>query len=419
MIFRGYRYKLAPTDSQAALLRQFAGVCRLVYNLALEQRRDHWRNYLNTHGKRLGFPSQCRELTELRAQYDWIAAVPVVCQAQALRDLDRAFQNFFHGDADFPSPRKKGVHESFHFVPRDIGVRRLNAKWSAVRLPKIGWVKFRDTRPRIGINRTVTVSADALGWHISLGYESETEVEAISKPCVGIDRGVTTTLAISTGELLSLPGKLKDLERRHRQAQRKLARCKRGSKRRKRQLLRCGRIAARRMRIRLDWHHKITTELATRFQSIAIENLNVRGMTASGGAKHGLNRSILNQGWGIFHNLLSYKIEERGGALVKVYPAYTSQTCSCCGTIDASSRKSQAEFDCIACGFVSHADVNAAINIRDAGFGIQRGNTSLLRVEDAGCGSVEARTPQQGTEARVGFGDVKAGYGDSISKEPK
>ena len=140
MILRGFRYKLAPTAEQAGLFRQFAGVCRLVYNLALEQRRDWWRRYERETGSRLNYVAQARELTALRAEYDWIATVSQTCQQQALRDLDKAFVNFFAGRASYPSSRKKGINDSFRFQGREVETKRFNGKWSAVRLPKIGWV---------------------------------------------------------------------------------------------------------------------------------------------------------------------------------------------------------------------------------------------------------------------------------------
>jgi putative transposase len=405
MILRGFRYKLAPTAEQEALFRQFAGVCRLIYNLALEQRRDHWRAYQRQTGKSLGYVAQARELTALRAEYNWIAAVSQTCQQQALRDLDQAFASFFAGRARYPSPRRKGVNDSFRFQGREIETKRLNGKWSAVRLPKIGWVKFRDTRPMRGKLKNVTVSLDPLGWHVSFCCEIEHVAPANICPAVGVDRGVANTIALSTGERRSLPASLKALERRHRAAQRGLARRKRGSKRRLRSLRRCARLAAQRTRIRRDWQHKVTLDLARRFGTVFVEDLKVANMTASAKGtvetpgrnvrqKSGLNRSILNQGWGAFETLLGYKLDERGGTLVKVDPAYTSQTCSDCGAVDARSRENQASFVCVTCGFREHADTNAAINIRDAGTGIRRWNTPSLRVEDGRWAADETRTTQ-------------------------
>ncbi|MCY4591389.1 MAG: helix-turn-helix domain-containing protein, partial [Alphaproteobacteria bacterium] len=125
MISRGYVFKLKPTPEQASLFAQVAGVCRLIYTLALEQRRDHYRAYRRATGKSVSYPAQARELTELRREYDWIAAVHVTPQQQALRDLDRAYSPWFKGIARYPSPRKKGQNDTFRFQGREIETRSL------------------------------------------------------------------------------------------------------------------------------------------------------------------------------------------------------------------------------------------------------------------------------------------------------
>ncbi|KAB7783433.1 RNA-guided endonuclease InsQ/TnpB family protein [Methylorubrum populi] len=379
-ISRGYRYKLAPLPEQEAVLWQFAGVCRLVYNLGLEQKATWGRRH------RIGFGKQCLDLTQLRAEFDWVRAVYISCQQQALRDLDRAFQNFFAGRASFPRPRKRGVNDTFRFPGREIETRRLNGKWSAVRLPKIGWVKFRDTRPMRGALKNVTVSLDATGWYVSFAREIEHEAPAPCEAVIGIDRGVATTLALSTGETMTMPVSLARIEQAKRKAQRIVARRKRGSKRRKRAQGRVARLQARQARIRRDFHHRAALDVARRFGVAALEGLNTRGMTASARGtvtepgrnvrqKAGLNRAILNAGWHQFATILSYKMEERGGQVVTVSARFTSQTCAACGVVDARSRESQARFRCVSCGHTDHADINAAINIE------RRWNTPLLDVE--------------------------------------
>src|SRR4051812_33087012 len=124
MLSRGFRYRVYPTEEQESLFRQFAGVCRLVYNIGLEQRRGFWRQYKRLTGKSINVVSQNKELTELRAQFDWIAAVPCAAQQYALRDLDRAYANFFAGRADHPQPRRKGEHEAFRFPAVHCGEMR-------------------------------------------------------------------------------------------------------------------------------------------------------------------------------------------------------------------------------------------------------------------------------------------------------
>jgi putative transposase len=414
MQVRGFRFKLHPTPEQESAFRAFSGVCRLVYNLALDQRENWWRQFRRQTGGNLNYFAQSKELTLLRAEFDWIAAVAQTCPQQALMDLDRAFTNFFAGRAHYPTPRRKGVNDAFRFLGREVQVRRLNDKWSSVRLPKIGWVKFRDTRPIRGQIRNATVSHDALGWHVSFACAFEAPAVDHVGTSVGIDRGVTNTLALSTGEMFSIPACLLVVERRQRAAQRVLARRKRGSKRRLKQLRRCAKLSAKRARIRKDWCHRVTTGLAKRFGTVVLEDLKIANMTASAAGtldepgkgvsqKRGLNRAILNQGWSQFETLLSYKLEERGGFLCKVPAQHTSQTCSACGCIDKRSRESQARFVCHHCGFEIHADTNAAIEIL-------RRNTAWMRMEERGFPSDEVRTTQEGLSL-LGNPSASAGGG--------
>jgi putative transposase len=400
MIQRGYRYKLRPSNEQEELFSQFAGVCRLIYNIAFEQRREHWRQFHRANGNSISYYSQARELKDLRAEFDWIGAVSQTCQQQALRDLDRAYQNWFKGIARYPSPRKKGRNDTFRFLGREVPTRKLNAKWSEVRLPKIGWVRYRDTRPLVGKINNATISLDAKGWYISFSLAIPHEVPANIGPSVGIDRGIANTIALSTGERMSVPVCLETLEKRQRRAQRVLNRRKRGSKRYAKARRRVAALSARRSRIRKDWHHRVSLELSQRFGTVVLENLNIRNMTASAKGtmtdpghnvrqKAGLNRSILNQGWYIFETLLSYKLDERGGELVTVPAHHTSQTCSACGTVDNRSRKNQASFVCTSCGHRENADTNAAKVIL-------RRNTASMIVEEVHGRSCEAITGKRG-----------------------
>ena len=394
---RAFRYKLALTPEQDAVLRQVSGVCRLVYNLALKQRRNWWQTYHRQTGRRLNYIAQARELTALRAAFDWIAAVHVTPQQQALRDLDRAFANFLTGRAGYPSPRKKGVNDAFHFQAREIKTKHLNDKWSAVRLPKIGRVKFRDTRPLRGKVRNVTINWSADGWHVSFACEiARTDAATSTLPAVGIDRGVTNTLTLSTGEHLHIPASLAEIERKKRRAQQVASRRTRGSKRHAKARRRVAALQAREARIRQGWRHRVSHSLVQRFGTVVLEDLATRNMTRSAKGtmdapgtnvrqKAGLNRAILDQGWHGFETMLAYTLEERGGHLCKVDPRHTSQTCSACGAVDRESRESQASFRCRQCGLRTHADHNAAINIL-------RRNTASMLVEEGYWLSVEART---------------------------
>lgn len=377
---RGYCFKLYPTPEQAETLGQWVGVTRLVYNLALEQRRDFWRQFQRIEGQRISFASQCRELTELRAACDWIEAVPRMGVEAALHDLDLAFVRYFKGSG-FPTPRRLGENDSIRFRGRETAERRLNGAWSAVRLPKLGWIKLRRSREIAGRILTVTIQRRCGAWEVVFACDVGAAPAYGGGAAVGIDRGVANTLSLSTGEHVRLPD-VSHLECKRRKAQRVLARRKRGSKRYAAQKKRVAHVAARIARVRAHHLHVASRSIAGRFATVALEALAVTRMTARArgtpdnplrgrAQKSGLNRSILAQGWTLFARQLDYKLEAAGGRLIYVPAAYTSQTCAECGVVDARSRKSQAVFACVACGHGDHADTNAARNI-------MRGSTALV-----------------------------------------
>lgn len=377
---RGHVYRLYPTPDQETLFRQFAGVCRLVWNLALEQRRVWGRS----HG--CNFHTASADLKHLRAEFDWIGAVSQTVQLQTLMDLDKAFANFFAGRAAYPKPRRKGDRDGFRFNGREVATRRLNRRWSEIRLPKIGWVRLRDTRPLVGEVRNATVSLTPLGWQVSVMCRREVAEPVRLPGSVGIDRGVTVPLMLSTGKPILLPASLARLDKQHRRAQRTVSRRKRGSRRYAKAQRRATAIKAKAARVRAHWQHETTTRIADSFGVVSVEALKTRNMTRSARgtiaepgrnvrAKAGLNRAILNVGWFGFETKLAWKLAERGGEIRRVVAAYTSQTCSACGTVDRRSRESQARFVCTACGFRCNADHNAAINIE------RLGSTQSLDVE--------------------------------------
>lgn len=383
-----YRYRLYPTSAQAGALTQWAGCARAIYNAGLEQRRTAYRDC----GVSLGYNDQGAGLGDLKAELPWLAEPHSDVLQQTLRDLDGAYRNFFAGRAGYPRFRSKGGRDAFRIQNRKTGaieVRRLNRRWGEVRIPKLGWVRFRWTRKPAGAIRHLTVAHDALGWHVSLCCDIEPCAPAahLGAP-VGVDVGVTSTVALSTGELRSCPGLPHGQGRRLQRLARKAGRQetarrhrpndqRRRSARHQRTLDQLAGLRAREARIRRDFLHKLTADLAKNHGLVAIEALRVKNLTRSAkgtievpgvnvAQKRGLNRAILRQGWGQLAELLAYKTARAGGALVKVGAAYTSQTCAECGVVDRASRHG-ARFRCTACGHAANADVNAARNILAAG----------------------------------------------------
>ena len=373
-INRGHVYLACPSEVQREALAQTVGVARLVYNLALEQRRDHWRAYSRqSDGRRFNDVSQSKELTALRAAYPWIKAVSVTVQQQALRDLEKTFKAFFAGRARYPNFRKKGLNDSARFQGRECEVRVINAKWADVFLSKIGWVRFRLTRPLSGVVKNVTVTQRLGEFFLAFSCESEIfDPPSHAGDVVGIDLGVAASLTLSTGEVFSLPvERLNVLDRRRRRAQKNAARGVRGSNRNRRAKRKVATISSKIARVRRHWQHETTTALAERFSVVVMEDLKIRNMTASAKGtveepgrnvrqKAGLNRAILNQGWGEIGRQLDYKLTARSGYLEQVDPRHSSQTCSVCDHRAAENRKSQAVFVCVLCGSTMNADHNAA-----------------------------------------------------------
>ena len=366
------RYRLLPSPTQEAVLRDHCAHARYVWNLAVEQ-HAHWRS-----GRKgaPGYLEQCRQLTAARAEYEWLRAGSQTVQQQALRDFAQAMAAFFDpcNPAGRPSWRKAGRNEGFRIVGRGSqwDMRRLCRKVGCVWVPKAGWLRFRWSREVPPSVKSYRVTMDRAGrWHVAFA----TVPEPISAPdngqVVGIDRGVTVSAALSTGELSHVPGLTARERKRLRRLERKLARARRGSLRRNEVKLTIGRLRARENDRRKDWAEKVSTDIARRFDVIKVEDLRIRNMTRSAKGtveepgrgvrqKAGLNRGILRSGWG----LLLRRLEEKApGRVEKVNAAFTSQRCSACGQVDPKSRESQAVFRCAACGYACHADVNAAINI--------------------------------------------------------
>jgi putative transposase len=378
-ISRGYKFKLDPTAEQAVAFARNAGVCRLVYNIALEQRSNWYRQFRRVTGFGISVASQCRELTMLRAEVEWIAEGSVTAQQQALRDLETAFKNFFRKTADYPTPRKKGVNDSFRFQGNQVEFRRLNRSWGLVKLPKIGEVRFRWTRNIPGKLKNVTISLDPLGWHVSFATEQEVEVGKNFRPAVGIDRGVIHALAFSNGSFADLPKeRMNVLERKARRHQRALSRCVKGSNRQKKTKRLVAGKKSKTARMRKHFNHVQSYRIARDYGIAVIEALKTKNMTASArgtveepgtnvAQKSGLSRAILEVGWFQFETFLTYKVTSNGGEVRKISPMHTSTTCSCCGVNDKTNRKSQAVYECCACGLAINADHNAAINILQAG----------------------------------------------------
>jgi putative transposase len=387
----GRRFRLYPTLGQAERLTGWGHTCRAVWNVALAQRQFVYAQ----RGTRLRTAGQCRHLTEARAELDWLANLPAQSAQQVLAHLDRAYDNWWDPKHPAGPPRfKKRRNElSVPFPGQAVAVRKLNNRWAEVRLPKLGWVPFRLSRPLGGEVRNATVSRDALGWHVAFGVATGARpVPPNGLPGCGVDFGVACSAYVSTetaprlmpptlteGERRRLLG----LERRKARQVRWAKRYNRGgySGRLRRTIAEIARLRARQARRRADFTHKLTTDLAKRHGWVGIDDMRVTGMTASARgtieqpgrnvrAKAGLNRAVLDNTPGERRRQLAYKAPRFGSELWLVPPQATSQTWATCGHRDPASRPGCGRlFACTGCGHQAHADANAARNIEQLAAG--------------------------------------------------
>lgn len=377
-----YKYKLTPSNVQAETFARFAGACRFTYNLALEHRID---NYNRCIPNSVNYYDQANELKNMKKVegYEWLKESPAQTLQQALGDLDKAFKSFFRSGFGFPQFKKKGEGDSFRLPdPKGFCIESISRKKAFVNLPKIGKVKFRLSRSIEGTIKNATIKRETDGWYISFCVEKEIEIAENKKPSIGIDRGISQTIALSdmtSYEMseLHLPDECKSLRERIKVLQRKLSKKKRFSENWKKLNKRISKLHTRIARIRRDFLHKISTKLAKNHGLITLEDLKIKNMSKSAKgtsekngknvkAKSGLNREILFQGWGLFATMLRYKTEWSGAGFELVNPRRTSQRCSHCLYEDKNNRNGK-KFKCLSCGHEADADKNAATNINRAG----------------------------------------------------
>ena len=392
----GYVRRLDPTPAQTEALDDQAHAARALWNLLHDWTTGHGR----CHRPSLKDADEAIRLA--RKEIPWLAAVPTQAAQAILKTYRRAWTNFFEGRAMPPEFKGRLRSRAAIDIPqaRDLAVKRLNRRWAQMWVPKVGVVRFRWTGPIPGVGREpgkvtgARLVREADGWHVAFRTEAViADPTPRTGPMVGIDRGVNVALALSDGNDQThgswmKPKEQERLLRLERTAARKRRHQKRGatvSNRLSRTYDQIAKLRARAKRRRTDWQHQTTTALANQYGVITAEDLKIANMVRKPKpkpdpdkasnflpnrrkAKAGLNRAMLGEAHATTVTMLAYKLTERGGTLIKVPAAGTSQTCSQpgCGHRDPLSRKG-IKFLCTKCGWVGHADTNAAVNIHAAG----------------------------------------------------
>lgn len=358
-MIRSYTFVLRPLAPQRAELHRWKAQCCDLYNAALEQRITAWR----TQHKGVSYVDQCRDLTDLRREESH-ASVPCKVQRSALRRLDRAFQSFFRrckqgATPGFPRFRSKRRYDSFGLGRVAIEPAEREGGSGYVRVPKLGQVRFRQHRFMRGEVRDVELRYEPCKdrWYVRVVCDvGEAPPKRVVRHATGIDLGLKEFAVLSDGEPIANPRHFRSGHESLARAQRKLARKKKGSNSRHRARAAVARQHRCVRNQRVDFHRKLAADLCSRFDLIAHENLNIKGL-----ARSALAKSVSDVGWGSFLHHLACKAEEAGVHLVAVDPRNTTQACSQCGQLVPKGLGDRVHV--CDCGCVLDRDHNAALNV--------------------------------------------------------
>ncbi len=345
---------MRPTKAQEAALYRMAGARRYVYNWALERRRSYYAEY----GQGIAASQLSRELTRLKQapKTAWLKEANAQALQQALKDVERAFGNFFEKRGRFPRFRsRKAGHFTFR-IPQ-----RIKVEDGKVFVPKIGWVRIRQSRAVEGKPKSATFKRDACGhWYVCL--TAEFEIPDVDPPLperpVGVDLGLINFLVLSNGEMVKAPRFGRKASRKLRRAQKDLSRRKPGSRRREKAKRYVARIHRKVRNQRSDFLNKVTTDLIRKYDCICVEDLNNEAL-----ARTKLSHSVLDAAFGEFRRQVKYKAAWNLRLFVEIDRFYPStKLCSQCGMVNATLTLSERTWICV-CGAQHARDLNAARSI--------------------------------------------------------
>lgn len=369
---KGYLFRLKPSAEVKAKLANHVGAGRFLWNKILARNLSRLENRQNL----IWYQEMSFWLTlwKKSEEYGFLKEAPSQALQQKLRDLDKAFKDTFDKKQPLkriPKFKKKGMSDTLRY-PQGF---KVDEDQKRIFRPKLGWLSYRKSRSITGTPKNITLSRKGKYWYISIQTEYEKEIPSHpSKSIVGIDMGIKRFATLSDGEVLKPLNSFATLKAKLKRYQRRLAKKTKFSANWKKQKKKISSLHEHIARTRRDYLHKISTKISKSHAMVVVEELQVKNMSKSAKgtkkspgkhvkAKAGLNRGILDQGWGLFVSMLDYKLEELGGQLVKVPPHYTSQTCPCCGHQAKENRKTQAQFACITCGHKANADDVGALNV--------------------------------------------------------
>lgn len=362
---RTFKYRLYPTRVQAEALASVLDRCRVLYNAALQERRDAWK----MRRVSVAFAQQSAQLLAVKADRPEYAEVYAQVLQDVLHRVDKTCKAFYRrcGQGQTGYPRFKGRDRYDSFTYPQLGDRgvKLAITGGKLALPKIGRVRIKLHRALEGLPKTLTIKRESGKWYALLSCVVEPEPLPPSDNAIGIDLGLESFLVTSDGEFVDNPRHLRKAEVRLAKAQQVLSRRARGGNRRRKARSLVAVHHASVANARRDFHHKLARRLVNENGFLALEGLRIKNMVRN----HSLAKSISDAGWGQFVSILLAKAEEAGREVVLVNPRNTSQTCSGCGRLVPKALSER--WHACPCGVSLHRDVNASRNILALGRSVQ------------------------------------------------
>ncbi|PYB68473.1 transposase [Thermoplasma sp. Kam2015] len=360
------KVKLYPNERQKILLEKHFGSCRFVYNYFLAKRDEYYITHRDAEKSSLSYLDTQNMLIELKKEYPWLYEINSQSLQMSLRFLDNAFKNFFHKNTEHPKFKKKGINEYFA-VPQHIKIQG-----NRIYFPKFSeGIYFKGSEKKLSeikdINEIV-ITKDSGYYYCSIIYEIPEELPE-KKPLsaensVGIDLGIEKFATLSPGIAIENPGFIKKLEKRIKKLQKQLSRKQNGSKNRRKHILKLQKEYMKLRNMREDFDDKISTAIAKQYDTIIIEDLNVKGMMQN----HHISKSLNDVSFYSFKQRLEWKAEKYGKNIIGIGRFDpSSKICSSCGNIKHDLKLSDRIYHCDVCGLIIDRDHNASKNIRKIG----------------------------------------------------